>query len=190
MNGQNIAYIRVSSLDQNTARQLEGIEFDQVFEDHCSGKDTSRPALQECLKYLRKGDTLHVHSIDRLARNMNDLLRIVEDLKSRGVQVRFHKENITFDGAALSPMTELMFTMLGAFAQFERSIIKERQREGIAVAKSKGVYTGRKRKLSPDCEQEILDRISRGEKVSKIAVQYKMTRATVYNIINRNQKSC
>ena len=128
MNGMNIAYIRVSSLDQSTARQLEGMEFDQIFEDHCSGKNTSRPALAECLKYLRKGDTLHVHSIDRLARNMNDLLRIVEDLRSRGVGVKFHKENIVFDGSELSPMTELMFTLLGAFAQFERSIIRYRQR--------------------------------------------------------------
>lgn len=185
MKGQDIAYIRVSSLDQNTARQLEGMEFDQIFEDHCSGKNTDRPALEECIKYVRRGDVLHVHSIDRLARNMVDLLKIVEGLREKGVIVRFHKENITFDGSETSPMTELMFTMLGAFAQFERAIIRDRQREGIAVAKAKGVYKGRKRALSASQEQDIRTRVSSGEKVRDLAREYGLTQASIYNICKR-----
>ncbi|POZ50033.1 recombinase family protein [Methylovulum psychrotolerans] len=130
MTGQQVGYIRVSSAQQNTDRQLADIKLDKTFEDKVSAKDTSRPQLQACLNHLREGDTLHVHSIDRLARNLFDLQQIVTDLAGQGVCIHFHKENMAFSGAA-NPMQELMLQMLGAFAQFERALIKERQKEGI-----------------------------------------------------------
>ena len=145
--GKNIGYIRVSTLDQNTERQLDGVSLDKTFEDKASGKDTARPKLQEALEYLREGDTLHIHSMDRLARNLDDLKGIVKGLTARGVVVQFHKEGLTFTGDD-SPMANLLLNMLGAVAEFERSLIRERQREGIAIAKSKGVYKGRKKTLT------------------------------------------
>ena len=133
MKGQNVGYIRVSSVDQNSDRQLSDTSLDVVFEDKCSGKDTQRPQLKACLRHLRSGDALHVHSIDRLARNLKDLQTLVEELTGRGVTIRFNKENLTFTGDA-NPMQKLMLQMMGAFAEFERSMIRERQREGIAAA--------------------------------------------------------
>ena len=160
MTGQNVGYIRVSSDSQNTDRQLEGIKLDQVFEDKASGKNTDRPQLTACLNHLRKGDTLYVHSMDRLARNLDDLRRIVRDLTARDVVVHFHKEGLDFRGDD-SPMSQLLLNMMGAFAEFERSLIKERQMEGIAIAKTKGVYKGRKRSLTPDRVIELRRKVKR-----------------------------
>jgi predicted site-specific integrase-resolvase len=138
ISGQTIEYIRVSSLDQNTERQLDCLQFDQVFTDKASGKDTNRPQLQAAIKHARAGDTFVIHSMDSLARNSEDMQRIVRELKAKGVTVQFLKEELTFSAGTDNPMDELMFSMLAAFAQFERSLIRERQREGIAVAKAKG----------------------------------------------------
>src|SRR5665213_596871 len=146
-NGQRIGYVRVSTLDQNTDRQLDGIELDRVFTDKASGKDTQRPELQNALGYLREGDTLVVHSMDRLARNLDDLRRIVKELTDRGVAVQFIKENLTFTGES-SSMSILLLSIMGAFAEFERSLLRERQREGITLAKRKGVYKGRRPSLT------------------------------------------
>ena len=110
MKGQNVGYIRVSSVDQNTARQLDGVELDTTFEDRCSGKDTNRTQLKACLRHLRKGDCLNVHSIDRLARSLKDLQGLVEDLTEKGISIQFHKENLTFSGDS-NPMHKLMFQM-------------------------------------------------------------------------------
>src|SRR5690349_14604168 len=129
MKHQTVGYIRVSSVDQNTERQLEDVTLDKVFTDKASGKDTNRPQLQAALTYLRQGDTLVVHSMDRLARNCEDMLRIVRELNGKGVSVRFVKENMSFTAGADDPRSTLMFTMLSAFSQFERALIKERQRE-------------------------------------------------------------
>lgn len=137
----DVGYRRVSSVDQTTARQLDGMTFAQMFEDKVSGSTTERPALQEMLRYVREGDTIHVHSIDRLARSLVDLLGLVSDLKARGVNVHFHKENLLFTNEQ-NANQDLMLSMMGAVAQFERSMIKERQREGIAGAKARGVYKG------------------------------------------------
>lgn len=138
----NIGYIRVSSADQNTVRQLDGVQLDQVFTDKVSGSTVDRPELQAMLRSVRSGDTLHVHSIDRLARSLADLLALVEGLTAKGVAVQFHKEQLLFSGEA-SPMQQLMLSLLGSVAQFERSMIRERQREGIAKAKEAGAYKGR-----------------------------------------------
>ena len=141
--GQRIGYVRVSRYDQNPDRQLEHLEVDRVFTDKASGKDTERPQLQALLCYAREGDTIVIHSMDRLGRNIDDLRRIVLSQTRRGVRIQFMKENLIFTGEE-SPMANLMLSVLGAVAQFERDLIKERQREGIALAKQRGAYTGRK----------------------------------------------
>lgn len=143
-----VGYIRVSSTEQNTERQLDGISLDKTFTEKASGGSRERPQLNAMLEYLREGDTVHVHSIDRLARNTNDLNEIVNSLNDRGITIIFHKENLIFShDIAQSAMNKLMFQMLAAFAEFERSMLRERQREGINKAKAKGLYKGRKRKI-------------------------------------------
>jgi DNA invertase Pin-like site-specific DNA recombinase len=183
MKGQHVGYIRVSSMEQNTDRQLTDIELDKVFQDKASGKDAKRPELERCLNHLRAGDTLHVHSIDRLARNLKDLQEIVETLTNKGVTVKFHKECLTFEGSNNSPMQTLMLQMLGAFAQFERTLIKERQAEGIAAAKARGQKLGAPSKLTPEQIQEIKARAAAGEDKSKLAKEYAISRPTLYKVI-------
>ncbi|AMO58434.1 hypothetical protein GZ77_19055 [Endozoicomonas montiporae] len=183
MNGQNVGYIRVSSVDQNTARQLDGIELDATFEDHCSGKDTNRPQLKACLRHLRKGDHLHVHSIDRLARSLKDLQTLVEELTDQGISIQFHKENLTFSGDS-NPMHKLMFQMMGAFAEFERSMIRERQREGIAAARKQGKQIGAKPKLTDVQLAEIVERLDSGEQKKALALEYGVSRQTLHNMLS------
>ena len=142
----DVGYIRVSTIEQNTERQLDGVTVDRVFEDKASGGSADRPQLQALLDYVREGDVVHVHSIDRLARSLRDLQDLIEALTEWGVAILFHKEGLTFDGTP-SPFQTLQLQVIGAVAQFERSIIKERQREGIAKAKERGVYANRNRKV-------------------------------------------
>ena len=147
MAGQRVGYIRVSSLDQHTDRQLDGIELDRVFTDTASGKDVSRPQLDALLGFVRDGDTVIVHSMDRLARNLDDLRRLVRGLTDKGVRVQFITENLTFTGDDTA-MATLLLSVMGAFAEFERALSRERQREGIAKARLRGAYRGRKRSLN------------------------------------------
>ena len=183
MPGQHVGYTRVSTLDQKTDRQLEGVTLDQVFEEKASGKDTKRPVLVDCLKYVRTGDTLHVHSIDRLCRNLADLLRIVTELRERGVCVRFHKEGLSFSCGESDATSELMLSMLGAVAQFERALIKERQREGIAIAKAAGKYRGAKPKLTEQQAAELRQRAEQGEAKTALAKAYGISRETLYTYL-------
>ena len=178
--GQRIGYQRVSAVDQNTERQLDGIELDKLFTDKASGKDTHRPELARAIDYVREGDTLVVHSMDRLARNLEDLRRIVRELTSQGVRIEFVKESLTFTGED-SPMNTLLLSMLGAVAEFERSMILERQREGIALAKAAGKYKGRKAALTNGQADELRARLAKGESVSGLAAEYGVSRQTVYN---------
>lgn len=141
-----VGYIRISSADQNVDRQLDGVLLDRTFTDKVSGGTTDRPELQNMLAYVREGDEVYVHSIDRLARSLTDLLKLVESLNGRGVTVHFHHEKLVFSGAN-DKYQNLMLQMMGAVAEFERAMIKERQREGIVKAKEKGVYTGRKKTI-------------------------------------------
>lgn len=184
MNGQRVGYVRVSSVDQNTERQLDGVEVDKRFEDKASGKDTARPQLSAALEYVRDGDTLVVHSMDRLARSLEDLRRMVRELTARGVRVEFVKENLTFTGED-SPMSNLLLSMLGAVAEFERAMIRERQREGIAIAKARGVYKGRKPALTEAQIVEVLRRLDEGESATDLAKEFGVARATVYNVRQR-----
>ena len=145
----NIGYIRVSSCGQRTDRQLEGVALDRVFMDKTSGKNMDRPEFQACLRALQAGDMLHVHSIDRLTRSLQDLLSILEDMADRNVTVKFYKENLVFSGES-SPFQRLHLQIIGAVAEFERALIRERQREGIALAKQRGKYKGSKKRLTED----------------------------------------
>jgi DNA invertase Pin-like site-specific DNA recombinase len=183
MKGQNVGYIRVSSTSQNTERQLADVALDRIFTDKASGKDANRPELVNCLEHLREGDFLHVHSIDRLARNLKDLQTIIEKLTQKGVTVRFYKEHLTFEAGNNSPMQTLMLQMLGAFAEFERTLIKERQREGIAAAKAQGKKLGAPAKLSTEQTAEIKTLIEQGADKSKVAKQYGISRPTLYKLI-------
>lgn len=181
MPGKNIGYVRVSTHDQNTSRQLDGIQLDKIFEEHASGKDIARPSLQACLEYVRDGDTLHVHSIDRLARNLQDLLSIVSTLTARQVGIHFHKEGLSFTGDA-TPFQELQLQIIAAVAQFERALILERQREGIELAKRNGRYkdVGRKRILSDPQLATIRREASAGQTMASLARKYGVSRQTVY----------
>lgn len=183
--GQMIGYVRVSTLDQNTDRQLEGVTLDKVFTDKASGKDTDRPQLQAALEYLREGDTLVCHSMDRLARNLDDLRRMVKELTGKGVAIRFMKESLTFTGDD-SPMATLLLSVMGAFAEFERSLIKERQREGIAIAKAKGVYRGRKPALSLERVEALKaqDRERGGKNRAGLAKEHGISRETLYQYLD------
>jgi DNA invertase Pin-like site-specific DNA recombinase len=180
--GQRLGYIRVSSIDQNTARQLENIECDKIFEEKCSGKDTNRPQLQALLEYAREGDTIIVHSLDRLARNLDDLRRLVNTLTGKGVRVQFLKENLTFSGDD-SSMSKLLLSIMGAFAEFERELIRERQREGIAEAKKRGAYKGRKKSLSEAQQAELKRRVAEGEQKTLLAREFHISRETLYQYI-------
>lgn len=178
--GQKIGYKRVSSLTQNTERQLDGVMLDEEFEDKVSGKDANRPELQKMMKHARKGDTVIVHSIDRLARNLMDLKTIVSTLTDKGVTVEFVKEKLTFTPEKQNPMNDLMLSMMGAFAEFERSLINERQREGHAIRKAKGLPTGRPAVLTTAQVKEIRVRVANGESKTALASEYQASRATIY----------
>ena len=182
MVGQRIGYVRVSSFDQNPDRQLEDAYFDRIFTDKASGKDTKRPQLQALMAFARAGDTVVVHSMDRLARNLDDLRRIVHALTSRGIRIEFVKEHLLFTGED-SPMANLMLSVMGAFAEFERALIRERQREGIVLAKQRGVYRGRKRALSPDGLADARRRVEAGDKKAQIARELGISRETLYQYL-------
>ena len=187
--GKRIGYVRVSSVDQNTERQLDGIELDRTFTDKASGKSADRPQLAAALSYLREGDTLVIHSMDRLARNTEDLLRIVRELREAGVAVEFIKDNMSFTASSANPQAELMMTMLGAFAQFERALIGERQREGIAIAKAAGVYRGRKAALDSSQAQQLRERVASGEAKAAVARDFGISRETLYQYLKQSSTS-
>ena len=182
MHGQRIGYVRVSSFDQNPERQLEQVTVDRLFTDKASGKDIQRPELERLLAFVREGDTVVVHSMDRLARNLDDLRRLVQGLTQRGVRIEFAKEHLTFTGED-SPMANLMLSVMGAFAEFERALIRERQREGIALAKQRGAYRGRKKSLNSEKIEELKRRIAAGEQKAKLAREFGISRETLYQYL-------
>jgi|SRR5664280_322533 len=182
MSGQRVAYIRVSSLDQNTARQLDGIQVDRTFIDNASGKDTQRPALAAMIGFVRDGDTVLVHSMDRLARNLDGLRATVNTLTSKGVHVQFAKEQLTFTGDE-TPMATLMLSVMGAFAEFERALIRERQREGIALAKQRGAYRGRRKALTDEDAERVRAAAAAGRPKAALAREFNISRETVYQYL-------
>ena len=170
----HVGYIRVSTTEQNTERQLADVkvEFTKVFEDKASASSTNRPALKACLEFLREGDTLWVHSIDRFARSLIDLQNLVADLTAKDISIRFDKENLLFTRDETDPLNKLLMHVLGSFAEYERSIIKARQREGIAQAKMAGVYKARHGGRKQSVDRDLVAQL-RAEGVSfrKIAAQ-------------------
>lgn len=186
--GLHVGYIRVSAIYQNELRQLDGLKLDKTFNDKASEKDVKRPQLELLLSFIREGDTLVCHSMDRLGRNLDDLRKLVLDLTGRGVHVQFLKENLTFTGED-SPMANLLLSVMGAFAQFERELIRERQREGIALAKKRGAYVGRKRSLSAAQAAALLRRVAAGESKTLLAQELGVTRDTIYRYIGRGEPS-
>jgi DNA invertase Pin-like site-specific DNA recombinase len=182
MTGQRIGYIRVSTFDQNPDRQLDSIQVSRTFIDKASGKDVKRPQFEALMSFVRSGDIVVIHSMDRLARNLDDLRSIVQTLTKRGVCIEFVKENLKFSGED-SPMAVLMLSVMGAFAEFERSLIRERQREGIALAKQRGAYRGRKRSLSDNEILLLRQRIQNGDKKAKVAREFGISRETLYQYL-------
>lgn len=183
-NGQSVAYVRVSTELQNTERQFSGEldNFDRVFTEKASAKTTARPELDKLCQHVRSNDTVHVWSIDRLARNLVDLRKLVEDWLQQGVSVKFHKEQLHFDAhapAAQKAMQMMMLNMLGSFAEFELAIRAERQREGIAIASKAGKYKGRQKSIDRAKVQELL---AGGMGASAIAKELGIGRKTVYRI--------
>lgn len=183
MSGQTVGYVRVSSVDQNEARQVQALSgVERLFIDKVSGKNSDRPALTEMLAYVREGDTIRVASLDRLARNLDDLRRLVSELTAKGVRVEFVKESLSFTGEDNS-MAKLLLSVMGAFAEFERSLIRERQAEGIAVAKANGVYKGRKPALSTEQIDQARQRVSDGVPKAVIARDLGVSRQTLYSAL-------
>lgn len=180
--GQRVGYVRVSSEGQNDARQLDGMALDKTFTDKASGKDTQRPQLQAMLSHVRQGDHVYVHSMDRLARSLGDLEGIVKGLTSRGVAVTFTKQGMTFTGED-SPMNTLLLQLLGAVGQFERELIRERQREGIAIAKAKGVYKGRKPSLDDAGKARAREMVAQGTPKAQVAATLGVSRTTLYAVL-------
>ncbi len=182
--GQTVGYVRVSSFEQNESRQLEGLELDRVFMDKASSKDIKRPQLEALLKYVRDGDMVVCHSMDRLGRNLVDLRKTAGELTARKIGVRFVKENLTLTGDD-TPMATLLLNMMGSFAEFELAWSRERQREGIELAKRAGIYKGRKRLLTPEKAAELTRRLSEGVSKASVAREFGLDRTTVYRYIGR-----
>ena len=176
-----IGYRRVSSVEQNFDRQeLTGCE--KVFEEKASGgKGSERPELVQLLEFAREGDEVVVHSIDRLARDLGDLQRLLEALNAKGVSVSFLSERLTFSASQDDPFAKLQLQLLGAFSQFERAIVRRRQAEGIAKAKAKGVYRGRQPSIDA---QQVKDLKSAGLGATAIAEELGIGRASVYRLLS------
>lgn len=177
-----IGYVRVSTVEQHEERQVvelqEKVGVERTFIDKLSGKNTERPELQKMIDFAREGDTIYVSEFSRLARSTKDLLDIVQKLKDKGVQVVSLKEN--FD--TTTPAGELAMTLFAAIATFERKIMLERQKEGIALAKARGVYRGRKQKPKPSNWPELVERYQRRDirSVSELARICGCSRNTIY----------
>jgi DNA invertase Pin-like site-specific DNA recombinase len=191
MKHQVIGYQRVSSVGQNTDRQLVDLELDRIFTEKASGKSIeSRPILRECMNYLRDGDELCVHSMDRLARNTEELLSIVRELIGKGVTIRFCKENLTFAGSNSDPFKTLMLNMLAAFGQFERELINERRKEGVAAARNNGKKFGAPVKLTENIKIRIDTLLQEGLTKRDIAKEVGLGEATIYRYVaSRSQEN-
>jgi DNA invertase Pin-like site-specific DNA recombinase len=174
-----LGYIRVSTIEQNTVRQLDGIELDKRFEDKCSGSNSDRPALNQLKDYAREEDTVLVHDISRLARNIEDLINLIKFFNDKLVTVHFVKENLIFSHDSANPINNLMLTLLGAVYQFEREMMLERQREGIAKAKEQGKYKGKPRTIK---RQPVWDLLEQGVSIRKVAKELGISPVSVQKI--------
>jgi DNA invertase Pin-like site-specific DNA recombinase len=179
MSKKMIGYIRVSDHDQNPERQLDGVALDKLFTEKACGRDIQSPFLEEVLGYVREVDTLVVHMMDRLAPNLEHLRKIVRELTEKGVKVQFMKEDLIFTGTD-SAIATLLLSVVETMAEFERSFIRDRQREGVAIAKNKGLYGWRKKSLNNTHTNELKKMISEGARKSSVARSFNITRETFY----------
>tara|TARA_Y100000310_G_scaffold152483_1_gene151965 strand:+ start:10706 stop:11272 length:567 start_codon:yes stop_codon:yes gene_type:complete len=187
MKGLIFGYARVSTVDQNLDNQLEklnNVGCDRIYSEKVSGKDTNRPEFQKLMDHVREGDTIAVWKIDRIARNLKDLLTIVEELKERGVTLKILSQNID----TTTPQGKMFLSMLGMFAEFERDLLLERQREGIAIAKEKGKYKGRKG-VDPALKEQVIEQYNNGVKPKAIIEQTGLGRSTVFKIIKEGNNN-
>lgn len=184
----NIAYIRVSSIDQNEERQVKAMERENIkkyFVEKISAKDTNRPKLLEMMDFAREGDIIYIKDFSRLARSTQDLLDIVKKLDEKGVKLKSLKENLDTNTST----GKLMLTMIAAINEFERSNMLERQREGIAIAKSKGAYKGRKKIEKPANWVEVHTRWKNRELTANRAMEIlELKRNTFYKLVNEEKK--
>ncbi|WP_138206378.1 recombinase family protein [Haloimpatiens lingqiaonensis] len=184
----NIGYVRVSTVEQNEQRQIEGLKkynIDKWFTEKVSAKDTNRPQLQAMIEFARESDTIYIHSLDRLARSTKDLLEIVEQLQDKGIHLVSNKENIDTSTAT----GKLMLTMIGAIAEFERANLLERQREGIAIAKAKGKFKGRKEIDFPSNWKEVYPKYKNRELTgTKAMEQLGLKRNTFYKLVKKYEE--
>jgi DNA invertase Pin-like site-specific DNA recombinase len=165
-----IGYVRVSTIEQNETRQIEALKkwgIEKYFVEKASAKDMSRSQLQDMLEFSREGDIIYIHDLSRLARNVADLLAIIKELEEKNITLVSNKENIDTSTAT----GRLMVTMIGAIYEFERAILRERQLEGIAIAKAAGKYTGRKRIPKPDNWEEVIKQYNSRQITAKRAQQ-------------------
>lgn len=188
MIGKRIGYIRVSTIDQNPDRQLEGIELHKKFIEYASGTTTKRPQLEQMLEYAREDDLIIVHSMDRLARNIKDLRSIIDDLVSRSIQIQFIKENLIFSNEK-SAISNLLLNIMGSVAEFEHAIILERQREGIAIAKRQGKYKGRKKIFDSQKREQLKLEMQTRKTKSQIALDLGVSRFTLYNFLKQEKEN-
>lgn len=183
MSQHTVAYVRVSSADQNEARQLEALEsaggYDKLFTEKISAKDRKRPALEALLGHVREGDVVRVKSIDRLARSTTDLLAIVQELSDKGVSVEFID---TPDMNVRTGQGKFMLTVMGAFAELERTTIRERQAEGIEIAKAQGRFA-KKKALTPEQVEEAAQKREDGASVADLAKELGVSRQTLYTAL-------
>ena len=185
-----IGYVRVSSAGQKLDRQIDEIgQVDELFEENESGKNINdRPVFQECLRFLRKGDVLLIHSIDRAARSVSDLQSIIKTLNQKEVTIKFIKEQLCFAPGMGNSISKLHLNLLGSIAEFERELIKERQAEGIKAAQARGVKFGRHVKLRIEQCKQIAERTDKGEDKACLAREYNVSRGTIYKAIKRWKK--
>ena len=178
---EHVGYIRVSSEGQNIDRQLEGVALDKRYIDKVSGSSKDRPELNACLQYIRSGDTLHIHSIDRLSRSLRDMEELVSGLVARGVTIEFHTERLTFTSEE-NPIATMMLHLLTTFAQFERSVTRKRQREGIDIAKAKGKHLGRPL-LDYSRRDEAIELSKQGLNITQISKSMNLSRPSIYKLL-------
>jgi len=182
MKGKKVGYIRVSTTDQNPDRQLNIVDLDKRFIDYASGSSLNRPQLEALIDYVREDDIVIVHSLDRLGRNLKDIIDLIHLLRGKGVQIEFLKENLKFSDKS-DAMSNLLLCVFGAIAEFEYSLIKERQQEGIARAKREGKYSGRKKIMTLEKIEELKTLMQTRLSISKIAKQLGCSRSSIYKVL-------
>lgn len=179
-----IGYIRVSGPDPHPERQLESIPLDKIFIDQISGKDVTRPQLEALRVFAREGDRVLIHSMDRLARDLDELCHLVREFTDRGVGVEFVQEQLTFAGAEV-PVTQVQLSVMGACAAFARAVLRERQHESNALVRQDGVYRGRKKALSAEQAALLRQRAAAGEQKAKLAREFAISRETLYQYLRK-----